>query len=241
MTTSSLERIYPANNSSDEHIGGFDTLRLHKERYHFAGKHLVSGAIADVACGAGYGSYILATEYGDKIKNITAIDNSTEAIRFAINNYTHPLISFVQTDAVAYQSEEPFQTIISLETIEHLEDPSAFIRHYARQLVSGGHFIASVPVVPTKDANPYHLHDFTTSSFRKLFTDAGFVEKFSMIQVQRYDQKSIRKNKEGRSGEIRKNLPGYYLKNPGKFLLRIFSILKDGFTIKYMVAVFEKK
>jgi hypothetical protein len=59
MSFSSLERIYP--DAINQQIGGSDTVSLHLERYAFAGQHLSPGHIADIACGAGYGSYFLAT------------------------------------------------------------------------------------------------------------------------------------------------------------------------------------
>ena len=43
-------------------------------------------------------------------------------------------------------------------------------------LVKGGRFIASAPVTPSMDANPFHQTDFTIKSFKKLFTSAGLVE-----------------------------------------------------------------
>lgn len=241
MAASSLERIYPGSDNKNETIAGFDTVKLHLERYHYAGKHLSPGNIADIACGAGYGSYLLVTEYAGSVKKIVAVDNNADAISYANNHYLHKNICFIRADALDFVSTEMLDSIISLETIEHLEHPEKFILHCSAQLKKGGHFIASAPIVPTKDANPYHLHDFTKSSFKKLFTEAGFTEKFSMIQVQHYKRKELRGKKEGRSKEIRTGLTGYYLKNPGKFFLRLFSLIKDGFTIKYMVAVFEKK
>lgn len=241
MSASSLERIYPDGDGNNETIAGFDTVKLHLERYHFAGQQLSAGNIADIACGAGYGSYLLATEYTESISKITAVDNNSDAVAYAKKHYSHEKIEFVQSDAFNFQSSTLFDSIISLETIEHLPDPAKFIRHCSNQLKTGGYFIASAPVVPTKDANPYHLHDFTKRSFRKIFTEAGFAERNSMTQIQRYSRKELRGNNEGRSKEIRKGLAGYYLKNPGKFFLRLFSLLKDGFTIKYLIVVFEKK
>lgn len=241
MPASSLERIYPNADGNDETIAGSDTVKLHLERYHFAGQHLSPGNVADVACGAGFGSYLLATQFNNKVSGISAIDNSSTAIGYAKTTYHHPLIHFIESDALHFQSPDPFNTIISLETIEHLEEPEKFIQHFSAQLKKGGRLIVSAPVVPTMDANPYHKQDFTIRSFKKLFINAGFTEINSMLQVQHYNPFRLRDKKEKRSEEIRKGLALYYIRNPKKLLLRLQSILKDGFTIKYLVIAFEKK
>jgi len=128
MVDISLERIYPDINNNNKEIRDEETIRLHLERYHYAGKNLVPGHIADVACGSGYGSYLLATQYGKDNFKITAIDNNKNAIKYAEENYNNPHIAFVNADLMLFKSAEPFSTIISLETIEHLSDPEMFIR-----------------------------------------------------------------------------------------------------------------
>jgi SAM-dependent methyltransferase len=237
---SSLERIYPGNDG-DEQIAGNETLQLHLQRYHFAGKHLMPGIIADIACGAGYGSRLLATEYRKNIQQIIAVDNNAEAIAYAKTHYSDALIDFLLADAFSFQSTLPINTIISLETIEHLADPARFVNHLSSQLAQGGRFIASAPVTPSMDANPYHLQDFTPRSFKKLFADAGLTEVSSMAQVQPYKPFKLLGKKQGRSEGLRKGLASYYVAHPGKLLLRIKTIIRHGFSNRYLVVVFEKK
>lgn len=236
-----LERLYPDEREKVEPIAGNDTYQLHLERYHYAGKHLAPGQIGDIACGAGYGSYLLATEYGSSIEKLTAVDINEEAIAHAKKNYAHPRINYQLSDAMGFQTVVLFNTIISLETIEHLEKPLEFISHMTSQLKPGGRFIASAPVTPSMDANPFHKQDFTLRSFKKMFLDNGFVEIDSYLQIQRYQPLGLLARKSGREKQLRKNILGYYLKHPSKFFLRLGSLVKDGFANKYLVIVFEKK
>ena len=235
----SIERIYPESIKDDEVLGR-ETLQLHLQRYHFAGKHLLKGRVADIACGVGYGSALLVNDYGDGIESITAVDIDHDAISYAQLHYTHPKINFVVSDGLQFYSTQDFQNIISLETIEHLPNPAAFVTHLSKQLQVGGHFIASVPITPSMDANPFHLQDFTATSFRKMFSDAGFIEVVSMQQLQPYSVSKIFLKKDKRVEDMRKNILGYYLKHPSKFLLRIRSLFTDGFSNKYMITVFKK-
>jgi 2-polyprenyl-3-methyl-5-hydroxy-6-metoxy-1,4-benzoquinol methylase len=239
MMQNSLERIVP-NLVARNEVTGDQTLQLHLERYHYAGSHLVPGAVADVACGVGYGSHLLATKYAQGISNIKAVDIDAESIAYARAHYQHTLIDFINSDALSFVAGEPLHNIVSLETIEHLPDPQRFINHMASQLVSGGRFVASVPITPSMDANPYHLQDFSVKRFTRMFTKTGFRVLNSYIQVQPFAPFSVIGRKEQRSEQLRKNIMGYYLTHPDKFFLRVKSILLDGFTNKYMVAVFEK-
>jgi SAM-dependent methyltransferase len=239
VISNSLERINP-DLSADHEITGDQALHLHVERYHYAGKYLISGGVADIACGVGYGSYLLAAHYGEKINRIIAVDNDVASIDFARSKYHHPKIDFQAGDALLFQLPPGIQNIVSLETIEHLSDPGGFIKNMSRQLVSGSRFIASVPVTPSMDANPYHLHDFSRKAFYKKFTDAGFRPIQSFIQKQPYSPFTILGRKEVRSKDLRKGIIAYYFRHPAKFFLRLRSLCADGFTNKYLIAVFEK-
>lgn len=238
MKPTSLERIYPAE--TDQDIAESDTIRLHIERYRFAGEHLLSGNIADMACGSGYGTYLLASNFSNKISSITGVDVNDEAIGYARSHYASPVIQYVKEDLYKFQSSALFSTIVSLETIEHLDDPALFISKCKSLLVKGGRLIISAPIVPTMDANPFHLHDFSASSFRKMITREGFVEITQLKQIQQYNPFRLSAGKGGRANQIRKNLWKYYLQKPKKLMMRLLSLLKDGFRIKYLVIVCQK-
>lgn len=239
MLSNSLERVVPDMMTGNETTGD-ETLLLHLERYHYAGKHLVPGTVADIACGVGYGSYLLATQYMQPGSRITAVDIDAASIDYARSKYKHSAIDFYIGDAAGFQFQHPLNNVVSLETIEHLPQPAQFIQHISGQMVKGGRFIASAPVTPSMDANPYHLHDFTVGTFKQMFLKAGLKEVHSFMQVQPYRPFSLLGRKEERSKDLRKNIAGYYLQYPSKFFLRLTSLVKDGFTNKYLVAVFEK-
>jgi 2-polyprenyl-3-methyl-5-hydroxy-6-metoxy-1,4-benzoquinol methylase len=240
MTLNSLERVIPEM-MSDNETTGKQTLLLHLERYQYAGTYLIPGTVADIACGVGYGSHLLATKYGENLSRIIAVDIDSDSISYARLNYNHSKIDFIVGEAETYQSPLLLNNIVSLETIEHLPHPGKFINNMSKQLAAGGRFIASVPITPSMDANPYHLHDFTAGTFKKMFLNAGLKEIHSFIQVQPYRIFSLLGKTEKRSRDLRKNIIGFYGQNPSKFFLRIKSICKDGFANKYMVAVFEKQ
>lgn len=235
----SLERIIPdhTNEASSEEQA---VLKLHMHRYDFAGVHLKPGVIFDIACGVGYGSFFLASKYAESITKLFAVDIDENSIEYAKKRYQLPQILFCKGDAYSFVPPNKPDTIISIETIEHLERPVDFVKRLAGELKQGGRFIASAPVTPSMDANPYHLQDFNSRSFKRLFEEAGLKEVFTTIQYQPYNPFAQFRKKGEQGRVIRKNILLYYCKHPSKFFLRLKSILFDGFVNKYLLVVFEK-
>jgi len=234
-----LERIVPDSLSGSD---GLDSrsLQLHLERYEFAASHLRPGRLLDIACGTGYGSHMLATN--EAVDSITAVDISTTAIDYARQRYAHNKIDFRQADALSFSDTRLFNTIVSLETIEHLPDPAGFVRRLYDLLLPGGILIASAPVTPSTDGNPYHATDFSPASFRKLFKEYPLTESNSLLQVQPYGFNGIfRKHEQQRTQHMRRNLFGWYLAHPRVFFLRIQSLLVDGFKNKYLTLALTKR
>ncbi len=72
----------------------------------------------------------------------------------AQEKYGNDSIKFLVSNAMEYTDKDGFDTIISLETIEHLPNPSGFIAHIMALLKPGGMFIGSVPTPPHGGCQP---------------------------------------------------------------------------------------
>jgi 2-polyprenyl-3-methyl-5-hydroxy-6-metoxy-1,4-benzoquinol methylase len=237
MSLDTMERIVP------DLIDSLDTasqlsLQLHIERYQFACRHLLPGTVLDIACGTGYGTRMLA-DWSDDV--CTGVDVSGEAVEYAKTRYADEKTRFICNSIMDFDvnADSRFSNIVSLETIEHIENPAAVVRHLKSLLMPGGRLIVSAPVTPSVDANPYHVNDFTSKSFRKLFAAAGFVEVSSLVQKQPYSFKEV-SGKQGMASKTRNNLVKFYLSNPGKLFLRLRSLIVDGFNNKYLILVLKK-
>ena len=171
---------------------------------------------------------------------VIGVDVSAAAIEYAAAHYSKPGLNFRVGDAMDFD-EGQFDAVVSLETIEHLTDPQAFMARVTKKLLrSGGLFIGSVPVTPSMDANPNHLHDFTARSFRKLLADQGLVELDSLRQVQPYSPLAALTKTEERMQAMRPNIWAYYCRHPQKALLRLGSILTDGFQNRYLTIAAQR-
>jgi 2-polyprenyl-3-methyl-5-hydroxy-6-metoxy-1,4-benzoquinol methylase len=237
LDPASLERIIPAT-LEHECATGQPTLELHLARYKFAHDHLDPGRVLDIACGVGYGTKLLSTANG--IQSAIGVDISADAIEYARLHYGHGGIEFITANALEFSDASKFENIVSLETIEHVPDPRALLAHLTSLLKPNGTFIGSVPVTPSVDANPHHRTDFTATSFRNMAKACGLVEMDSFYQDQVYDPVAILRGKEKRSSGIRRNIPRYYLANPGRFWARMYSTVRHGFKNRYITIAWKK-
>lgn len=233
-----LERIVPTALEPGSATGQ-ETLDLHLERYRFAVSHLAGGRVLDLACGVGYGSVMLAAAPG--VALVVGGDVSLEALRHARANYRDARVVVGCGDYAAWLRPASFDAIVSLETIEHVEDPARLLRQFAALLRPGGVLVASVPVTPSVDANPHHRTDFTPKSFATLGASAGFVATAKLLQVQPYSVRRILAREEARTQDLRRGLLRYYVSHPGAALRRIASTFRHGFANHYLTLVWRQQ
>jgi len=236
---SSLERIVPDHIEEDS-TTGLQTLHLHQARYTFAAKHIQSGRILDMASGTGYGSEILLHTSQAHITEIIGVDISSEAVAYAKKRYAHPSVTFLNQDIDTFDDLEKFQSIVSLETIEHLPNPEYFVHKLVGLLKPGGILICSAPTTPSVDVNPYHLNDFTENSFRQIFQKQGLIEIDCLNQIQPYSLGAVRNKRETRMKDLRSNLLAYYFTHPHRAIKRFWATLRYGFTNRYLTLACKK-
>ena len=232
----SLERLVPDRLAAPG-ATGLATLALHLARYEFAAKHLRPGRVLDLACGVGYGTKLLAERSGGPV---IGADLSREAIEYARRRYGGPGVEFRVADAMTFADAAGFDSIVSLETVEHLPDPHGFLAHAVSLLRPGGTFVASVPTTPSTDVNPHHRHDFSERSFRAAVAVHGLAEIDCLRQVQRVPLGAVLGRSETRMSDLRPNLPGWYLRHPLALLRRIAATLRHGLANHYLTVAWRK-
>ena len=169
----------------------------HFARYMFAKPFVAGKNICDIACGVGYGAYLLAQSAAGSV----GIDISDEAIDWARTNFCGDNVSFYCADGSKdWPVDETFDVITCFETLEHVPDPDAFIKQLVTHLAPGGKLFLSVPNGPRDEKranNPHHLHHFTEIMLKELvgryFAKPQFYGQAYKKNWKHYTAKCLRK------------------------------------------------
>lgn len=171
------EKMSPKNGMLLEHIA----------RYKFSLK-FARGEVIDIACGAGYGSKMLAES--TKVRTVLGVDISSEVVEYARQNYYHHKINYRQADVVDPHLSAKlgkFDTVVSFETMEHVSRENVYLENMRELAKPEGTIIISTPFgrgrgEPCND--PYHVHQLTVQEFEETIT-----KFFSCNQVDFYHQR----------------------------------------------------
>lgn len=133
----------------------------HECRYRLAaGYTMPADVVLDAACGVGYGAAFARDVEWVGVDQADVIDPAFV-----------PFGRWLVEDLSTWRPDFAFDVGVSFETIEHVANPAFLVGSLclARRLV-----ICSVPTVPTRTANPHHLHDFTMWELPRMFEAHGF-------------------------------------------------------------------
>jgi SAM-dependent methyltransferase len=136
----------------------------HVARYRFAKDFVRGKRVLDIACGEGYGAAALSRAGAS---STIGIDRSPEVCDHARRKYR---LDARPGDAQAIPlPDRSIDVVVSFETIEHVDDPAAFLDECARVLVLEGILIVSTPNRPVYSGegtqNPFHRIEFDEEEF----------------------------------------------------------------------------
>ena len=196
-------------------VPGFSPRQVEQEhiaRYLWASQFVEGKKVLDIACGTGYGSFLLA-EKGNP-QRVAACDLHPESIRYAAWRHKHPKVEFAARDAIADFPQGKFDIIISFETIEHLPDAKRFLQNVGEALTATGNFWVSTPLsaqdINAAPPNPFHRVEWGFEEFQRFIAEFFFIENV-FVQFYRIDEdtlgKGFRKIRRLFGSEARKQIP----------------------------------
>jgi 2-polyprenyl-3-methyl-5-hydroxy-6-metoxy-1,4-benzoquinol methylase len=178
MPTAPLERINYIDLDSPLEI------YLHKKRYILASK-VINGKVLDIGCGFGFGTQLMANKRPDC--HFYGIDVDQKAIDYACKNQIDRNLEFRIMDATNLDfGSGYFDSVVSIENIEHVSDSEKYLSEVSRVLKKGGTLFLTTPNDDRFEHrvyrffgkkiryNPYHAHEFSYSEIRHLLKKHGF-------------------------------------------------------------------
>jgi SAM-dependent methyltransferase len=117
------------------------------------------GSILDVACGAGYGSHMLAKRFPGTM--VVGGDYDHEAVAFAEATYQAPNLTFTTADVTRWADSlgsAVFDCVVSFDTIEHVEHREIMMQGLVDHLAPNGFLLLSTPVKSQNVLNPGWEH-----------------------------------------------------------------------------------
>jgi SAM-dependent methyltransferase len=150
--------------------------RRHLAVYEWIAERCGGLRVADLACGEGYGSDVLARRAAE----VVGVDANPEAHEHARLRYRRPNLRFERS--LVEEFEGPVDAVVFLQTIEHVREPDRLCERLAAA--------ASVAYVSTpnrltlagpgadKSDNPWHVREYTADEYRELLAP-----HFSRVEV----------------------------------------------------------
>ena len=173
-TEPTTERIIAENSQYDKE--SFLNYLMHVATYKYALSYVEKKKVLDYGCGSGYGTALIS----NACSNIIGVDISSEAILHAKTNFSASNLSFSQVEK-SEKSPLPFpnssfDTVLSFQVIEHVNDVGAYLHEIERVLVPGGSVLIATPDRSNrlfsfqKPWNMWHLREYTQSQLRDELT-----------------------------------------------------------------------
>jgi SAM-dependent methyltransferase len=154
-------------------------------RYHdfFIANVSAGERVLDIGCGKGELAHDLAERAG---AFVVAIDRARWALDFARAHFSHPRVTYVESDALTYRADAPFDVAILSNVLEHV-GPRVELLRSLREETGAGRLLIRVPaidrdwVVPLREelgldhfSDPEHEVEYTPDLLRGELDEAGW-------------------------------------------------------------------
>jgi SAM-dependent methyltransferase len=140
--------------------------RRHLAVYEWIAERCRGLRVADLACGEGYGSDVLARTAAA----VVGVDANPEAHEHARARYRRPNLRFER--GLVEEFDEQCDAIVFLQTIEHVQEPGALLERFGllapTSYVSTPNRLTLAPPGAEKSGNPWHVREYTAPEYREL-------------------------------------------------------------------------
>ena len=192
--------------------------------YVFSQKY-IKGDVLELGCGEGRGIDIILR----KSKSFTAIDKIKDVIEKLSLKYKDNVFISSNFPPLVDIEDNSFDTVISFQVIEHIQDDTQYISEIERILRPGGVALITTPNIKmTLTRNPWHVREYTSEELNNLCSKyfsqvdvLGISGNTKVIEYYNQNLESVKRFKRLDIFNLEKNMPNFIYKIPYEFLNRI--------------------
>lgn len=188
-------------------------------------RQYAKGNLLELGCGEGRG----VKELLPFVTHYTAMDKIEEVVNKLREEY--PEGTFQQAFFPPFQNlpDNTFDSIVSFQVIEHIQDDDLFLKEIHRVLKPGGLAMLTTPNIKlTLSRNPWHVREYTASQLTalagKYFTAVemkGITGNEKVMEYHERNRKSVQKITRFDLLDLQYKLPGWMLRVPYDLLNRV--------------------
>jgi 2-polyprenyl-3-methyl-5-hydroxy-6-metoxy-1,4-benzoquinol methylase len=146
----------------------------HVATYRFCAAYVENRHVLDFGCGTGHGTAEMATVCASAV----GVDVSPQAIEYARSRYPSPKLRYrviprIEAEPLPFD-DHSFDTVVSIQVIEHVADPNAYLAEAKRVLKQDGVLIVATPDRSTRllprqrPWNRFHVREFSETTLNAL-------------------------------------------------------------------------
>lgn len=186
---------------------------------------MVTGHLLEVGCGEGRGIDWLLP----KVASYSAIDKIEPVIKALQKKY--PIAKFYSGNIppLSVFTDNSFDSIVSFQVIEHIQNDSLFLQEIHRVLKPGGTALLTTPNRPMSlSRNPWHIREYTgqelTELAKKFFAEVtmkGIAGNEKVMEYHDRNKKSVDRLMRWDVFDLQHKLPAAFLRMPYEFMNRL--------------------
>jgi len=132
---------------------------------YIAAKPLVGGNLLEVGCGEGRGVQVLM----DQVASYHGVDKIGKVIESLREEFPEATFEQAVIPPLKTIASKAYDSVVSFQVIEHIEDDRLFLEEIYRVLKPGGKAIISTPNIDhTLSRNPWHIREYTPDQLKTL-------------------------------------------------------------------------
>ncbi|GGZ27845.1 hypothetical protein GCM10007049_20870 [Echinicola pacifica] len=132
---------------------------------YIAAKPLVQGDLLEIGCGEGRG----VEELAGAVNSYLGLDKIPEVIQNLQAKYPNAKFEQAVIPPLTTIPSDHYDTVVSFQVIEHIENDRLFLEEIYRVLKPGGKAIISTPNIRhTLSRNPWHIREYTAKELINL-------------------------------------------------------------------------